>query len=62
MRIETVLGFLFGILFTLLLVSFTGKETKMYKDGVKDTQKVAFEKGYMEKIIGKDDNVIYVWK
>jgi hypothetical protein len=38
------------------------KSDPVYKQGVLDTYKEAYENGHMEKEITKDDKVIYRWK
>jgi hypothetical protein len=46
--------------FVVLMALFPEYST-MYKKGVKDTHREAFENGLMEKEISKDDKVIYRW-
>lgn len=37
------------------------KATQLYREGVNDTHKEAFENGLMIKEVTKDDTVIYRW-
>jgi hypothetical protein len=54
-------GFMVGVgALALILLGFS-QHTAMYKDGVRDTQKEAFDNGLIVKEITKDDQVIYRW-
>ena len=44
------------------IITLDHKTDPMYKKGVLDTHKEAYENGHMVKEITKDDKVIYRWK
>jgi len=58
-------GELFTLITIFILSFFLGFmilfPSTMYKKGVKDTHREAFENGLMVKEISKDDKVIYRW-
>ncbi len=45
----------------IIWFGFFPKYTSIYRKGVEDTQKEAFEKGLMTKEITSDDKVVYRW-
>jgi hypothetical protein len=55
------IGIIIGWFIFLLIFTFFEKDSRPYRNGVKDTHQEAFEMGLMEKEIGKDDKVIYKW-
>ena len=61
MNTEKLINFLLLGLLIALVILFEFFP-KAYREGVLDTQKEAFEKGYTIKEINKDDKVIYKWK
>ncbi len=52
-----------GVGFALIMLLFTiFPKTKHYHQGILETHKEAYSKGFMVKEIDKDDKVIYKWK
>jgi len=62
---QRLITFMFPMLMLSLLVILMvvfEKHTTFYMDGVRDTQKEAYEHGLMIKTIDKNDKVVYSWK
>lgn len=55
------LGIMVGAGILGIILSFHPQGTRPYMEGVRATQKEAFENGLMTKEVDKDDNVIYRW-
>jgi hypothetical protein len=57
-----VSGLVVGSLSLVLLMIALPKEFRIYQEGVRDTQREAYENGHMVKEVSKDDEVIYRWR
>lgn len=61
MKDSTTLILMLGAFLFVAWMGFFPKYTSMYELGVKDSQKEAYERGFMVKEITKDDKVVYRW-